>query len=356
MKTYLAILIMSALVTYFLTPFAKRLAFLWGAVDMPGERKIHHQPMARLGGVAVFVGFCSPWAAFYFLDNRVTATFQNYERLFGGLVIGAAMMFALGLYDDIRGAGARQKFLFQIVAALGLYLNGYRITVLSNPFGAPIELGWFSLPISVLWMVGITNAMNLLDGIDGLATGVTACIALSLAIINIAAGNIMVALLTLCLAGACLGFLPHNFAPAKIFLGDAGSLFIGLVLSCIGILSLFKAVTATFILVPILLFGLPLYDTLSVMFGRMLRGKPMFQADKTHIHHRLLELGWSQKKAVFTLYTLTLLFGFLAVEISRDREPYTALFGLAILLVVVVRIYFLWRGRVANRAKETGGK
>jgi len=221
MKTYVAILVISALATFGFTPLVRWLAFRLGAMDLPGERKVHREPMPRLGGLAVFIGFCSPWAGFYLLDNVVTETFQNYEKLFAALMLGAAAMLALGVWDDLKGLNAVQKLAVQILTAVGLYAAGFQITVLSNPFGNPIQLGFWSLPVSVLWIIGITNAINLLDGIDGLATGVTACIALSLALINILANHIIVALLTLCLAGACLGFLPHNFSPARIFLGDS---------------------------------------------------------------------------------------------------------------------------------------
>lgn len=346
MKTYLGVLLLAFLSTYFLTPLAKRLAFFLGAVDQPNERKIHKVPMPRLGGVAVFAGFCIPLATLYFLQNRVAYTFLDYEKLIASLMIGATCMMAVGFYDDVKGAGATKKFLVQIAVALGLYLAGFRITIISNPFGgAPLDLGLFGVPISVFWIVGLTNALNLLDGVDGLISGVTAIIALSLAVINIYDGNIIVALLTLSLAGSCLGFLPHNFNPAKIFMGDAGSLFIGCVLGCVGMFSLFKAVTATFILAPLLLFGLPLYDTLSVMVGRMRRGQSVFKADKTHVHHRLLRLGWNSRETVLYLYCITMLLGILAIDLAISRTPLTLLFAAAVLSIMILRVWLIYRRR-----------
>jgi len=147
------------------------------------------------------------------------------------LLLGGTAMLGLGIYDDVKGIAPWQKLFFQLLIAVGLYFGGFQIVRLSNPFGDLWELGWLSLPVSVLWIVGLTNAINLLDGIDGLVTGITACISLALALMNIMGNNTMVALLTLCLAGACLGFLPYNFSPARIFLGDSGSLFIGLILA-----------------------------------------------------------------------------------------------------------------------------
>jgi UDP-GlcNAc:undecaprenyl-phosphate GlcNAc-1-phosphate transferase len=341
-RTYLATLVLAAVAAYMLTPIARRLALVLGAVDQPSPRKVHKQPMPRLGGLAVFGGFCVPWSCFYLLDNRVTATFQNYEKLFLALMLGAGAMLALGFLDDLKGVSVAKKFAVQIVVALGLYAGGYRITELSIPFGGHIELGWLALPASVLWIVGVTNA------IDGLATGVTACIALALALINMLAGSIMVALLTLCLAGACCGFLPHNFSPAKIFLGDSGSLCIGIILACIGVLSLFKAVTATFLAVPLILFGLPLFDTASVVLGRALRGAPIFKADKTHVHHRLLALGLTQKQAAMFLYVVSAALGLFAITLGLEETPEAVLVAGALIAVIAGITWRAWRRRLNN--------
>lgn len=229
-------------------------------------------------------------------------------------------MLLVGAVDDWKGLKPRMKLMAQTVIAFGLFLGGYRIEMLSNPFGGTIELGWWSFPVSWLWIVGMTNALNLLDGLDGLATGVTACISLGLAIISIAQEQVIVTLLTLELAGACLGFLPYNSTPARIFLGDCGSMFLGLILACIGMLSLFKAATATFILAPLLLFGLPLLDTTSVLIGRMVRRMPVFKADRTHLHHRLLGMGFSQGETTRVLYLFTLLLGLFSVILVLRQE------------------------------------
>lgn len=319
MRTYFAIFILAAFGSYLATPWARRLATKLGAMDLPSERKIHKTPTPRLGGVAVFFGFFMPMALFYIIQNRVSTIFLNYETPVAALVLAGVCMLGLGIYDDCRGADARKKLMVQVPAAILLYwLGGFRITVISNPFGGSFELGWLSAPISVLWIVMITNAINLLDGIDGLVPGVTAVIGLSLGAINVLYGNIFIAVLTFCLAGACLGFLPHNFAPARIFLGDSGSLFVGMTLAGISMYSLFKETTATLIAVPLVLFGLPLFDTTSVVLGRMANRKPLFQADKSHVHHRLLDLGLTQRQAAVFLYTVTTLLGCLSVLMSVD--------------------------------------
>lgn len=343
MRTYFAVLVVSAIASFLLTPLVRRLAFALGAIDMPAGRKIHAEPMPRMGGLAVFLAFCVPWLGLYLLDNRITAVFQSYEKLFLALVLGSTAMLLLGIYDDLHGANAGQKFTIQVGTSIALFFAGFRIDEVSNPFGPPLQLGWLALPASVLWLVGVTNAINLLDGIDGLAAGVTALIALSLAVINIIGGNILVALLTLCLAGACLGFLPYNFAPARIFLGDTGSLFLGFTLACIGLISLFKGTTASLVFVPVILFGLPLFDTTSVILGRLQRRQPLFQADKSHVHHRLLKTGFDQKQTAFFLYCITLFLGALAVTLSV-RQVQQDLLTIFALIVILSSIWWLkWR-------------
>jgi UDP-GlcNAc:undecaprenyl-phosphate GlcNAc-1-phosphate transferase len=354
MRTYIAILILSALASFLATPWARKLAQRLGAVDVPSERKIHSQPTPRLGGIAVFIGFCLPLTTFYILQNRVSAIFRNYEKPVGALVLAGIAMLVLGIYDDCRGADARKKFAVQIPAALFLYYFGFRVDILSNPFGQPIHLGWLSLPFSILWILMITNAINLLDGIDGLVPGVTAVIGLSLGIINVVHGNTLIAVLTFCLAGACAGFLPHNFAPARIFLGDAGSLFIGICLAGISMYSLFKGTTATLIVVPLVLFGLPLFDTTSVMIGRFAKGRPLFQADKSHIHHRLLELGLSQRQAALFLYAVTMLLGAISVSMSADHGSRGEAMQLAAsLLLVLATGWLVWKMRSARENRCT---
>jgi len=346
MRTYLAILFLSAAATYLATPFARRLAIFLKAMDLPSARKIHLEPTPRLGGVAVFIGFCVPFVGFYIWQNRVSEIFKNYETAVFSLVIGGGMMLALGIYDDCKGADARKKFIAQILAALWLYFfGGFRIEVLSVPFHGSVHLGWFGLPISILWIVMITNAINLLDGIDGLVSGVTATIALALGIINVYYGNTIIAVLTFCLAGACLGFLPHNFAPARIFLGDSGSLFIGIVLGGISMFSLFKSATATLIAAPLILFGLPLFDTTSVMIGRLAARQPLFKADKSHIHHRLLELGLSQKQAALYLYSITGLLSALSIATVIEGERLQVF---AALLLVLAIGWLGWKMRAAR--------
>lgn len=355
-KTYLLVLIVAAIGAFWLTPFAAWLAHRIGAMDLPNARKVHSRPTPRLGGVAVVLGFCLPWFALYILRNPVALTFQNYEKLFAALIGGVFAMLALGIYDDCKGADASKKFIAQIAIAVGLWIAGFRIYAIDNPWGLkPFEIGYFSLPLTVLWIVGVTNAINLLDGIDGLVAGVTACIALSLAVINAISGNIIVTLLTLALAGACLGFLAHNHAPAHIFLGDSGSLCIGLVLACIGVISVFNQGSGSaspILTVPLILFSLPLFDTLRVMVLRLARGVSIFQADRNHVHHRLLDLGLNHSQAAWALYAVAASTGLLAIVLSLLDGVQQVIVS-AIFALIVASLYLAWRARV-RRLSEDG--
>lgn len=338
MRTYFSMLLMSAIVSFLMTPLAQRIAFRLGAVDRPDPRKIHRTPTARLGGLAVFAGFAAPWAGLYFVDNRVAGVFQQNQFLFATLFLCALVMFLIGAIDDVFGLSAGRKLGVQIVVAVAMYYGGFRITTLSNPLGGVWQLGWLSLPFTVLWIVGLTNATNLLDGMDGLVAGVAAVLALSLSMINIIGGNPVVALMTFALAGAALGFLPYNFTPARIFLGDSGSLFLGIVMAGISTLSLFKTATATLIFVPFLLFGLPLFDTVQVVIGRLRRGQHPFSPDKTHVHHQLLDLGLDQSQATALLYGVTLLLGVASIILSWRLENVVFVAVVSVVTLVVVAI------------------
>ncbi len=354
-KTYFAILILSALTSAALVPFAQSLAARIGAVDLPNERKIHQAPMPRLGGVAVIAGFFLPWLIFYLLDNRVSLEFKNYETMLLGLSSCTMLMMGLGIYDDVKGADASKKFVIQIIVALTLYFLGFEIVQVTNPFGSPIQLGLLSAPVTVLWIVGIVNAVNLLDGLDGLVSGVTFLVAASIGVINMMADQVIVALMAFGLAGACLGFLPHNFHPAKIFLGDSGSLTIGLLLSSIGILSSYKAVTATFVATPLsllLVFGLPIYDTTSVMIKRLWRGQPIFLADKSHVHHSLLNRGWRQTKTTLFLYIVTFCLVGFPVIVTLTQSPVFALTISGGIMLFTVFVMYLRKKKRANQKLE----
>lgn len=360
-NTYLGILVVSAVTAFWLTPLSGWLAFRIGAVDLPSERKVHRGVMPRLGGLAVYLAFMLSLLAVPFLQNSIAGEFRRFAQLMGPLFIGSLATLILGIYDDIRGADATKKLMAQIVIASGLWVGGFRIDSVVLPFLGPLELNHLGLPITVLWIVGVTNAVNLLDGIDGLVAGVTACMALSLAVINIFSQNVLVSILNLALAGACLGFLPHNHSPARIFLGDSGSLTIGMILSCISIISLFNGGVdgsrgASFILtVPLLLFALPLFDTTQVMYNRWRRNVSIFQADKGHVHHHLLAMGYDHRQAAWILYSVAIITGVLAIALSL-LDLGSQFFLSILFLIMAVGFFFIWRSRLRDdtSAGESG--
>ncbi len=350
MRIYFTMLLIAAVVSFLVTPLARRLAFWIGAVDRPDHRKIHREPTARLGGLAVVAGFSAPLLALILFDQFVADTFRAHRGQIATLIGCGLVMFTVGAIDDVFGLSAWRKLVIQLAVATAMYFLGFQINQLSNPLGGSWSLGWLSLPVTVLWIVGLTNAINLLDGMDGLVAGIAAVIALSLAMINLVGHNVVVALLTFALAGAALGFLPYNFAPARIFLGDSGSLFVGVVMAGISTLSFFKAATAAVVLMPALLFAIPLFDTTMVVVGRLRRRQHPFSPDRTHIHHRLLELGLDAKQAATFLYLVTLFLGVSSILLSWKLTSMTFAAVASAAVVLCAALVALWRR--LNRAPE----
>ncbi len=288
-----------------LTPLARVLAPRVGAMDaVQAARKIHARPTARLGGVAIVAGF--------FVPLGLLALWRRDLGPLGGdrfpvLAVGGLCIAALGLVDDLKGLTARPKFAVQFAVALGLYLAGHRIDAVSHPFGGAIDIGGWGLPLTLLWVVGIVNAMNLIDGLDGLAAGVAAvAVGLTFAI-ALHRGDGAMALTMAALGGAVGGFLVFNFHPATIFMGDTGSMFLGFVLATSALDSGQKSSTTVAMLVPIVGLGLPIVDTLGSMLRRARRGRPLFSADREHVHHRLLAAGLGHRQAVLVLYATCVL-------------------------------------------------
>jgi UDP-GlcNAc:undecaprenyl-phosphate GlcNAc-1-phosphate transferase len=322
--------LMAALLTPMIRSAAMRFELLDHAVS---ARKIHGHPVPRLGGVAILVSFYASlglvWA-FAAPDPRPDRT----RAL--AFVVSTLLIGALGVIDDLRGANAWQKFALQLTAAGLLYFFGFRIEVLANPFGEAVSLGPLGLPFTVLWLVGITNAFNLIDGLDGLAGGV-ALIALAVNfLIAYGRGETITMVLVAALAGSVMGFLRHNFHPASIFMGDTGSMFLGFVLAALAVGSHQKATTAVAIMVPITALGLPILDTLLALARRAAGGRHLFQADREHIHHRLLALGLTHRRAVLALYAVSGLFGAMAIALVRANETATVLITACLAATVVL--------------------
>ena len=297
------------LVSFAATPLMIRLAKHMGAIDVPKDgRRVHKVPTPRLGGLAIFLGFLAGLLYMYEIDSRMV-----------GVLTGAAIIVTLGFFDDIKPLPAKFKFLVQIIAAVIVIRSGVRIDHVSNPlhFMFPdneyIIFGNWSYPLTLLWIVGVTNAINLVDGLDGLAAGISIISAVTLFVAAQTTGQPFAAFLASILAASTLGFLPYNFNPAKIFMGDTGALFLGYMLSVISVMGVLKGAAALSILVPIFAIGLPIYDTLFAMIRRASNGKSMMEADKGHLHHKLLDAGMSQRQAVITLYSISAVLGFSAV-------------------------------------------
>ncbi len=290
--------IIAFIITFVTTPFVKKLAFRIGAVDVPKDnRRMHKKPTARLGGLAIFLGFIIS-----------TIVFADITTELCGILIGCAVIVTLGVFDDIYALNAKLKLIVQIIAALFPVLAGVSIDYIRVPelisANGYLYLGWLAIPITIIWIVGITNAVNLLDGLDGLACGVSSISALTLLVIAIIVGEGDVAFITSALAGACFGFLPYNFNPAKLFMGDTGALFLGFVLSTVSVQGLFKGYAIISIAAPLLILGLPIFDTLSAILRRMRNHQPIMSPDRGHLHHRLVDSGFSQKQAVLIIYLL----------------------------------------------------
>lgn len=325
-------LLLAGGITLAATPWVRRQAFRWGAVDRPNARKVHKGVMPRLGGLAVYAGFVT----------AVLVTIQPTRSLYG-LLLGMTLIMLLGALDDIRGLSPRVKLAGQVAAALVLLPLGVQVYFVTNPFnGHIVDLGWLGIPITIFWVVAVTNAVNLIDGLDGLAGGVSCIAALTMAVVGWtqwqvfgAAGQREIIMLALMLAAALLGFLRYNFHPAKIFLGDSGSMLLGYTLAVMAIMGLTKSVTAVSVLVPLVILGIPLLDTFFAVLRRYHRHRPIFQPDKEHLHHQLLALGLSHRQAVLVIYGISALLGASAVVLNLVATD-QALALLVVLAVVVI--------------------
>ena len=310
------------------TPLAKRISELTGAIDYPKARGMHKKPMPRMGGIAIVLGFMiTVLLLCRFVDGLDM-------KQFVGLITGSLIIVVLGIFDDIKNLPPKLKLSVQIIAALVVIFSGIRINVVLWPVTAYLQK--LSAPITLLWIIVVTNAVNLIDGLDGLAAGVSSIASLCLMVLCIITGSEVAVMLTAALAGACLGFLPRNFNPAELFMGDTGATFLGFVLAVTSILGVFKGYAILAVIVAMVSLGLPVFDTLFAMGRRIAHHKPIMQADRGHLHHRLIDKGFSQRQAVVILYLISLFCGLLAIFISlRDLRV------AAVVILTVVILSFL---------------
>jgi len=340
-KTYFACFLCSLVLVLLLTPLVGKLAQKLGAIDLPNHRKVHTAPTPQMGGLAIYFAMWLPILGLYFWENAINVRLEERWWDIAVIAMAGAAMALSGILDDLKGLTATKKLLVQVPLAylFAKYIANFKnITV---PGIGSFDLGPWGPPLTILWIVGITNALNLVDGIDGLATGVAVVIAFTNSIIAMISGNDFLAIVMLGMAGACLGFLYYNFAPAKIFLGDTGSLFLGMTLAATSVLTFSKSdITASF-LVSVVVLGYPAMDTLLAMARRKIYGRPMFSADLGHIHHRLLAKGFDHPKASLLAYALCVAFSVLALAMVLQNSIAT-FFSLALVAgMVSAGLYYL---------------
>lgn len=316
-----------------LTPAVIKLAISTGAVDKPDARKVHKVPIPRIGGLGIYVSFM--------IAVFVAVVSSNLDgeslREIVGLLLSASLIVALGLVDDYKNLPAKLKLLGQILAAV-IFVIGFdvKIDVITNPFGDYIYLDWIAVPATIFWLVGLTNTVNLIDGLDGLAAGVSAIAAITILLVALKQNFFLVSILTAALAGGAIGFLFYNSHPAKIFMGDSGSMFLGFMLAGISVIGAFKSTATIALIVPILALGLPILDTTFAIVRRYRGGRPIFQPDKGHLHHRLLSLGFTHRQAVLLMYVISAMLGLSAVALTEVSSQ----FALMILIIVVIAIVY----------------
>jgi UDP-GlcNAc:undecaprenyl-phosphate GlcNAc-1-phosphate transferase len=330
-------LLFAMVVSFLLSPLVKSFAYKIGAIDVPKDgRRMHKKPTPRLGGLAIFLGFMFSILIFV----------RPIDIQLRGILLGSAMIVVLGVVDDSAPLRAGFKFLVQIAAALVAVYHGVVVQILSNPNVFSDEpywfLGWASVPITVLWIVGITNSVNLIDGLDGLANGVSTISALTMLVIALLVSEGQTAIIMAALVGACVGFMPYNKNPAQMFMGDTGSTFLGYILATVSIQGLFKYYAIISFAVPFLILGLPMFDTLFAIVRRLAHGQNPMSPDRGHIHHRLIDMGLSQKQAVAALYVVSSILGLSAVVLTTGgaMRAMTFLFAVAVLAFFASRIIF----------------
>ena len=344
----LAALAVAAVVSFLTTPMVKSLAYKVGAIDVPKDnRRMHKTPIPRLGGLAIFIAFL-----------LTVLIFADIDRPIRGILLGAVMIVVLGVLDDILTLKALPKLLVQIAAAAMAVYHGCVIQFFSNPNvfsdATYISLGWLSVPVTIIWIVAITNAVNFIDGLDGLAVGVSAISTAALVVIALLVQEINIAVIFIALFGACLGFIPYNMNPAKIFMGDTGSTFLGYILATLSVTGLFKLYAIISFAVPFLILGLPIFDICFAFLRRIARGQNPMVADRGHVHHRLIDMGFSQKQAVAIVYMLTAILCLAAVLLTSSGELKALILIGAVFVVSMIgfRLIFSKQEKPAEDTKQ----
>ncbi len=335
------------LVAFAATPMVISLAHKLNAIDVPKDkRRIHKKPTPLIGGLAIFYGFIVSVLCFATLDRETV-----------GILIGCVIIVVVGMIDDITDMKASVKLMCQILAAAVVVYSGVRIEHFANPFSAWIGPPyivlnfWVSVAITVFWIVGVCNAVNLIDGLDGLAVGVSSIAAICMLALTLISNSLNVAIITAAVAGAAFGFLPYNFNPAKIFMGDTGALFLGFVLACISVQGFLKLSAIISFAIPFLVLGLPIFDTVFAIARRVSSGRSPMSPDRGHLHHKLLDMGFSQKQTVAILYTLTAVLCLTAVVISIRGYLRGVFLILSIMIIILASLKLM--GQLRDPSKHS---
>lgn len=337
MKNLFFIAVLAALISFISTPIVRKLAIILGVVDIPKDnRRVHKKPIPKLGGLAIYFSFVI----------MVFAKSGPINKSEMGILIGATIIVIGGLIDDKYTIKPWQKLSFQVIAAFVLIGTNTMISIITNPVSDTnpfISINpMFAIPLTLIWVIGITNAFNLIDGLDGLSAGLgfIACVTMTAASYLSGKVEFEVITLTIILAAAILGFLPYNFNPASIFMGDTGAQLIGFLLAAISMKGAIKSASAIVLAVPILALGLPIYDTLFAIIRRKVNGRPIAEADKGHLHHRLLNMGLSQRQVVIIMYLINAILGMIAIIVMQltNRRAYMVL-----AVVVIVIVFLAWK-------------
>ena len=328
MYKYIIPFLAAFILTFIQMPFTIKLAKKKGFLDVPKDnRRVHKKPIPVGGGIAMVISVSILMLFFLPINKGLVMT-----------ILASLIIAISGLYDDKKGLSPKLKFIFQILAAVILIIGGMKIEFVTNPFDsndALLILNMLSIPVTIFWVCGITNTINLIDGLDGLASGVSMICAISMFFITYNMGRYDVSLVCALVAGACLGFLPFNFNPAKIFMGDTGALYLGFMLSYISISGFLKQAAILMIFVPVLILGVPVFDTAFAMVRRKLSGKSMVEADKGHLHHRLLKMGLNQRQTVVILYSISAIFGLLANLISKFHSSIALVISIGVIVLIL---------------------
>jgi UDP-GlcNAc:undecaprenyl-phosphate GlcNAc-1-phosphate transferase len=335
---YLATFAIALAVSLLMTPTFVRLAFKWGAVDMPGPRRVNVKPTARMGGPAMFIAFAAALLAA-----------GGDAPLRGPVILGSFLALCIGLVDDVRSLRALPKLIAQIAVACLVFFLGIRVQFVTNPAGGvfPLPL-WLSFAVTVAWLVGVTNAVNLIDGLDGLAAGIVNIASLTFFLVAASRGQTESAIMALALVGASAGFLRWNFYPSKTFMGDSGAYFLGFTAAALAVTGAFKITSTLTLLIPIFALGVPIFDTGFAIARRLYGRKPVMSgADKEHLHHRFLARGWHHRDAVILCYLIT--FALSAVSLAIIKEWLLAFY--LMLSVAAVALLLIGIGKVVKKNK-----